>query len=270
MSMTITFDAPRLRRRAARGTDPLRTARPQTNRVAETFDRPQEFSPSFAPLLEELEIAGWSSQWRILSGHFHDWMLLDRGRVLVTVGQVAAAELADPMDTALMAQAASIAIRAHAHHCDDAGQLLTLAARTLRTISATSHEASLAVALVDAAGGTTSLAVAGECLVWRVRAAKVEVLASDQPTIGTDGNFTYDAQDFALSLRERLLLVADHARHRAPKFAGTIVSKFRHADAESHRRMTAADAAAIVREQYETDIELNPLASASVVAVRRR
>jgi hypothetical protein len=269
--MTFTIDAPRLTRPASRGTDPLRLAPARIGRVDGTaFDREQEQLPAFAPLLEELELAGWSSQWRMLSGHFHDWMLLDRGRVLVVVGQAAATDLADPMETALMAQAACVAIRAHAGHTGDAGQLLSLAARTLQTIASTPHQAAVAVALVDAVGGSTSLAVAGDCLAWRVRAAKCEPLLGDQPALGADRNFTYAAQDFALSLRERLLLVADDAHHRAPRLASSITAQFRHVDAESHRRMTAADAAAIVRHQYEDRIEQNPLASASIIAVRRR
>jgi hypothetical protein len=256
---------------AGRGSDPSRPMPSRPVRLAGQFaDRDENVLPAFAPLLEELELAGWSSQWQMRSGHFHDWMLLDRGRVLVVVGQAAATELADPMETALMAQATSIAVRAHAQHSDDAGQLLTLAARTLRSVAATPHQASVAVALVDAVGGTTSLAVAGECLAWRVRAAKCEQLLSDQPALGADSTFTYAAQDFALSLRERLLLVADHANHRASRLAATIAAHFRRLDAESHRRMTAADAAAMIRRQCEEQIQENPLASASIIAVRRR
>jgi hypothetical protein len=268
---TLTLNAPRLTRPESRRTDPLRLSRARTGASAgATLDHPQEQLPAFAPILEELELAGWSSQWRMLSGHFHDWMLLDRGRVLVMVGQAAATDLADPMETALMAQAASVAVRAHAQHSDDAGQLLTLGARTLRSIAATPHQASVAVALVDAVGGSTSLAVAGDCLAWRVRAAKCEQLVCDQPALGADSNFTYAAQDFALSLRERLMLVADHANHRDPRLAATITANFRRLDAESHRRMTAADAAAIVRRQFEVEMNHNPLASASIIAARRR
>ena len=46
--------------------------------------------PPFAPLLEELEIAGWSSHRQQLSGNFHDWMLLGSDRLLVIVGRTAA------------------------------------------------------------------------------------------------------------------------------------------------------------------------------------
>ena len=43
--------------------------------------------PAFAPLLEELEIAGWSSHRGSLSGNFHDWLLLEGRMILVAVGQ---------------------------------------------------------------------------------------------------------------------------------------------------------------------------------------
>src|ERR1700704_1768457 len=69
---------------ASRGTDPPRPASARPSRLAgHAAGREQDVLPAFAPLLEELELAGWSSQWRMLSGHFHDWMLLDRGRLLV-------------------------------------------------------------------------------------------------------------------------------------------------------------------------------------------
>jgi hypothetical protein len=190
---------------------------------------------------------------------------------MVMVGQAVATELADPMETALAAQSAATAIRAHAYHTADTGLLLALAARTLGSNPVmTNHQASVAVAIIDAVGGSASLAIAGQCLVWRVRAAKCEQAACDQPALGAETNFDYAGQDFALSLRERLLLLADHPNHRSPKFAATITANFRHLDAESHRRMTAADASEIARRQFEEHVEENPLASASIIAVRRR
>jgi Stage II sporulation protein E (SpoIIE) len=271
MSAAIAINPHRKNRLLGRGSDPPRPLQPRgLATISAAAERSFEQLPAFAPLLEELELAGWSSQWRMLSGHFHDWMLLDRGRVMVMVGQATATELADPMETALAAQSAATALRAHAYHTTDAGHLLALAARTLGTNAAMTHHASVAVALVDGVGGSASLAIAGDCLAWRVRAAKCEQVLSDQPALGVETNFDYAAQDFALSLRERLLLVADHPNHRGPRLAATIAANFRHLDAESHRRMTAADATALVRRQFEEQIEENPLASASIIAVRRR
>jgi len=239
----------------SRGSDPLRL-----NLLCQ---------PAFAPLLEETELAGWSSHREFLAGSFHDWRLLDDGRVLVSVAQVAATLPRDRLTLALAAPSAQTAIRAHALHTEDAGSLLQLAARTLGLADTDAH-VSMAVALVDGVGGSVNVAIAGDCLAWRVRAARWESLPCDQPPLGVEANFTYAAQEFALSLRERLLLVADNSAHRSPRFAASITAQFSRLDAESHRRMTAADALAIVQTRCEQELAADSQASASVIAVRRR
>jgi hypothetical protein len=225
--------------------------------------------PPFAPLLEETELAGWSSHREFLAGGFHDWRLLDDGRVLVSVAHVAATLPGDRLALALAAQAAQTAVRAHALHTEDAGMLLQLAARTLGPGNA-DKRLSLAVALVDGVGGEVNLAIAGDCLVWRVRAARQEQLPCDQPPLGVESHFAYAAQEFALSLRERLLMVADNSAQRSARFTAAITAQFARLKAESHRRMTAADALAIVQTRYEQEMAADSRASASVVAVRRR
>jgi hypothetical protein len=219
--------------------------------------------------LEETELAGWSSHREFLAGGFHDWRLLDDGRVLVSVAQVTATLPSDRLTLALAAQAAQTAIRSHALHTEDAGSLLQLVTRTLGLNESDAH-VSLAVALVDGVGGSVNVAIAGDCLVWRVRAARWEHLPCDQPPLGAEANFTYASHEFALSLRERLLLVADNSAHRSPRFAASITAQFSRLDAESHRRMTAADALAIVQTRVEQELAGDPQASASVIAVRRR
>jgi hypothetical protein len=225
--------------------------------------------PAFAPLLEELELAGWSSNRRNLSGNFHDWLMLEGREILVAVGQVVGAELIDPTEAALVAQAAWATIRAHAHYVRDAGDLLTRAARSLWPMPNAAVQASVAVALLDTAEGRGNVAMAGNCLAWRVRAAASEQLAIRQPLLGGAADFTYASQSVQLSLRERLLLVADNPLRRPPKLALSIAGSFARLDAESHRRMMAADAIAIVRRHYEQVAE-ELRSPASIVAVRRR
>jgi hypothetical protein len=219
--------------------------------------------------LEETELAGWSSHRDLLGGSFHDWRLLEDGRVLVSVAQVAAMLPTDRLALALAAQATQTAIRAHALHTEDSGTLLQLAARTLGLGDRDEH-VSLVVALVDGVGGEVNLAIAGDCLVWRVRAARWEQLPCDQPPLGAETNFTYAAHEFALSLRERLLLVADNSAHRSARFATSLAGQFSRLDAESHRRMTATDALRFVQTRCEQEMAADSQASASVVAVRRR
>jgi len=226
--------------------------------------------PTFAPLLEEVELAGWSSHRQAISGNFHDWLLLDDSRVLVTVGRAVGIELVDPIEAALVAQATWTAIRAHARHTSDAGTLLSLAAHTLWPLPAAGQQTEAAVALIDTMGGYVSVAVAGDCLAWRIRAATCEPLGGQQPPLGTDHNFPYRSYESELCLRERLVLVADNPLVRTEKLVASIESDFTHLDAETHRRMTAPEALGLVRQRLEHHSHDDPLAAASVAVIRRR
>jgi hypothetical protein len=225
--------------------------------------------PGFAPLLEELEVAGWSSHRRALSGNFHDWMLLEQRTLLVMAGHVTSSEPIDPIEAALVAQGAWAAIRSHAQHASDAGTLLSLTAKTLWPIASAGVQASVAVALVDLDGGRATVAAAGECMALKIRATGSEQIAVHQPAVGADCEFIYPSHSVQLSLRERILLVADEPARRPAKLAVKIASSFARLDAEAHRRMMAADAVGLVRELCDerTDGECP---SASIVAVRRR
>lgn len=269
-------------RDAGRRSDPLRSTRDgiraknqqptafTTTDVVSAAARQSAQLPGFAPLLEELEVAGWSSHRRALSGNFHDWMLLQGRTLLVMAGHATGAEATDPIEAALVAQGAWAAIRSHAHHATDAGMLLSLTARTLWPIANAGVKASIAIALVDLDGGHASVAAAGDCLTMRVRATGSEPIVANQPAIGTDGEYTYPSETLQLSVRERILLVADEPARRAPKLSSKITTLFSRLDAEAHRRMMAADAVDIVREFYELQAGDETWPSASIVAVRRR
>ena len=255
------------RKYAARSAGRLDDQRAAASPAAE---RQRAQLPSFAPLLEELEIAGWTSHRQILGGNFHDWMLLGGDRVMVTVGHAVGPEPLDPTVAALVAQSAWTAVRAHAAQSGDAGELLTLAAETLWPMPAAAVRAAVAVALIDTAGGRASVAMAGDCLAWRVRAATSEQIVIGQPLLGAATGFNYLGHSFRLSLRERLILAADNPHERSPKTAAAVGTSFSQLDAESHRRMTASEAAALVRQHYEPSAAAQPAVSASAAAVRRR
>ena len=191
MSTTLSLRSRSSTPTPSRGSDPSRLGR--------------ICQPPFAPLLEETEVAGWSSHRDFLAGSFHDWRLLEDGRVLVSVAQVAATLPSDRLTLALAAQSAQTAIRAHALHTEDAGTLLQLAARTLG-LGETDEHVSLAVALIDGVGGEVNLAIAGDCLAWRVRAARWEQLAQ---------------RSAAPRRRSKLCLHRSRVRPLAPRTANT-------------------------------------------------
>jgi Stage II sporulation protein E (SpoIIE) len=268
-------------REVGRPTDPLRSTRKgirsktlnstagAATEIASAAARQNAQLPGFAPLLEELEVAGWSSNRRALSGNFHDWVLLQARTLLVMAGHATGAESADPIEAALVAQGAWAAIRSHAHHATDAGTLLSLTARTLWPIANAGVKASVAIALVDLDCGHASVAAAGDCLTLKVRATGTEQIVVNQPAIGTDGEYTYPSESIQLSVRERIVLVADEPALRISKLASKITTLFSRLDAETHRRMMAADAVDIVREFYELQASDETRPSASIVAVRR-
>jgi hypothetical protein len=226
--------------------------------------------PAFAPLLDELELAGWSSHRRTLSGNFHDWMMLDGRVIMVAAGHAIGPEPTDAVEAALVAQAAWSTIRAHAGDVCEAGELLSRAASSLWRTPNEGVQAAVVVALLDTIEGNASIAMAGDCLAWRIRAATLEQLTVRQPMLGGVADFSYASQLVQLSLRERLLLVADNPAQRPAKLAATVAANFARLDAESHRRMIAADTLAIVRDQYQRHATDITAPSASIIAVRRR
>jgi hypothetical protein len=244
---------------------------PKPESAASATNRQKAQLPSFAPLLEELEVAGWSSHRRMLSGNFHDWFIVNGRTLLVMVGQAVALDnnpTHDAIEAALVAQGAWASIRSHAHHAEGAGELLSLAAGSLWSNMNTGLQAAAVVALADLEGGHASIAMAGDGLAFRVRAAGAEQIGTPQPTLGTDPNFSYVSHSLQLSLRERLVLMVDEPAKRTDKLAAKILGRFSQIDAESHRRMLAADAVSLVRESYELCPDGS--AAASIASVRRR
>ncbi len=197
-------------------------------------------------------------------------MLVQRRTLLVVAGHATADDALDPIEAALVAQGAWAAIRSHAQHATDAGTLLSLTAHSLWPITNARLKASVAVALVNLDGGHASVAAAGDCLALKIRAAASEQVAANQPALGADCEFMYASHSVQLSLRERILLVADEPARRPAKLATKIAGGFSRLDAESHRRMMAADAVALVREFYDEHVKNDNRPSASIVAVRRR
>jgi hypothetical protein len=188
----------------------------------------------------------------------------------VAAGHAIGPEPVDAMEAALVAQAAWATIRALAVNVRDAGELLSRAASSLWRTPNDGVQAAVAVALLNTVEGQASIAMAGECLVWRIRAAALEQLTVRQPLLGGVADFSYASQTVQLSLRERLLLVADSAALRPPKLAARTAARFARLDAESHRRMIAADALAVVRDEYQRNASNAAPASVSIIAVRRR
>jgi hypothetical protein len=64
--------------------------------------------------------------------------------------------------------------------------------------------------------------------------------------------------------------VADNSLERPAALALNVAANFARLDAETHRRMVAADALAVVRNQYQQSASETVAPAASIIAVRRR
>jgi hypothetical protein len=92
-----------------------------------------------------------------------------------------------------------------------------------------------------------------------------------QPALGAATEIAYHTHSFELSLRERIILAVDDPLTRPTKAATGVVADLSRLNAEAHRRMTAADALALVRETYShNSSECATIPSVSVTAIRRR
>jgi hypothetical protein len=228
--------------------------------------------PAFAPLLEDLEVAGWSSHRRTLSGNFHDWSLIEGRTLLAMAGQAVASQTVDsidPIEAALVAQGAWASIRAHAHHASDAGTLLSLVAQSLWPLTSSGMQASVAIVLIDLDGGYASVAAAGDCLALKIRAIGSDPIATRQPALGSIADFMYLGHSIQLAARERIVLIADVPARRPENVTAKIANTFSRLDTETHRRMMAADAISLVRECFDQPADGSRLAT-SIVALLRR
>jgi hypothetical protein len=209
----------------------------------------------------------------MLSANFHDWSLLDNRTLMVVACQavaVRADECVDPIEAAMVAQAAWASIRSQAHHTGDAGTLLSLVARSLWANVGGNIQAEVAIAITDLEGGHTSVAVAGDCAALHIHAAGCEQIATRQPMLGAVSEFTYLGHSVKLSLRERIVLMVDNAQRRPATLMSRVAASFAKFDAEAHRRMMAADAIAVVREERDQAMGDGERSAASIVAVQRR
>jgi hypothetical protein len=259
--------------KSIQGASETEGGRPTALTIGAASSRQGAQLPAFAPLLEELEVAGWSSHRRMLSGNFHDWMVLENRTLLVVAGQAVAMrsqEAADPIEAALVAQGAWATIRSQAHHASDAGTLLSHAARSLWTSVGEHIQVEAAVAIIDLEGGHTSVAIAGDCLALRIQAERCEQIAARQPMLGAISDFTYLGYSLSLAMRERIVLMADDSRRRPAALLTNLPGSFAKLDADAHRRMMAADAIAMVREERDQTADSGERAAASILAVRRR
>jgi hypothetical protein len=244
------------RNRSAARARVISTTVPQTTRC-----------PAYERSLEEMELAGWeTADDRGNTTSFHECLPLANGRVIVAVGHVRQSATTNTSEATSLTASIRSALVDHAAYTTDAGRLLSLVNRSAYWQSTGEPVASLAVAVIDALGGGVQLALAGDILALRIRAAERKSAGVAGTYLGIRHDAAYTTQPIELLPRERLALVAI----ASPATARTAIERqFTRLTAETHRHMTADETLARVRRGIERTAERKRNASGSAVVVRR-
>lgn len=206
--------------------------------------------------LGELELGGWSQE-QAAGAALHDWATLADGRLLLVAASVVETPGGGPAESALAGQAARVAARCHADaafhrgHRPSAGELMTHVADAVWQATPGGEGLSMALALVDREDCVGDYALAGGAVAMAVRASRTRVEATESAPVGWDRDERYASHRFELSLRERLVLSVSDPRAATPMRVDALADAYRGLSSETHRRMTADAAAALLRDRND-------------------
>ncbi|NUQ64506.1 MAG: SpoIIE family protein phosphatase [Pirellulales bacterium] len=164
--------------------------------------------PSFAPLLDGWDIAGWTEQAAEVGGDFHDWFCLPNGLFAVTIGSAGQSGAG----AAVVAANARTALRSHAQYHREADRLLRQANLTLWTGSAGDQTASLFCAMVETATGNVSYASSGRPSAILLQPHGWQSLVRPSLCLGEDPEAEFEPQAIRLRPGEALLLFTQGCR----------------------------------------------------------
>jgi phosphoserine phosphatase RsbU/P len=157
--------------------------------------------PTISPLLDNWNVAGWTSQAEGVGGAFHDWFGLPRGLLAIAVGKSAEQGIAG----AMTANAVKTAVRAHARYHRQAERILQQVNLTLWTGSAGDQQAGLFCGLIETATGRVCCSSAGPMCVVRLRKDGWESLS--QSSVGLGESPEADFEQFGHELQPDEVLV---------------------------------------------------------------
>ena len=164
----------------------------------------RERLPSVQPLIDDLEIAGWTEQADDVGGDFHDWTVLPDGRLALAVGDADGSHVA----AALGAASLQTTVKSHSTYRHTAAQLLTRVNESLVAASPGDQRASLAYALIDPENGKTTLGLAGGCATLLVGIEKQQATMTDSPALGETPELEYCEDRATLGHGEVLVLLS--------------------------------------------------------------
>ena len=160
--------------------------------------------PSIKPLLDDWDIAGWTSSATLLGRAFHEWFVPADGSLAMALG---AAE-GSLMESALTAAALHTSIRAHSSYSHDAARMVASANETFWNSSAGGQFASLFYGLIQPETGRCEWSHVGQIIGLVARPTGVETLTRHTDLLGTHLDETGQADVVTLEPDDVLVLAS--------------------------------------------------------------
>ncbi|MFT5524471.1 MAG: sigma-B regulation protein RsbU (phosphoserine phosphatase) [Pirellulaceae bacterium] len=168
------------------------------------FDR----LPDFPPLVDDWEIAGWTSQTEVVGGAAHDWAILNDGTLAATVLDAEG----ENVESALTLASLQGALKALAPNCGSAKQFLNQLNDSVWTASCGDQFANLGFVRVQPETGDVEFASAGTVELFRIHRRGYERLSTEPTPLGVQPDQIYRQKKLELKHGEMLLLVSAGAR----------------------------------------------------------
>jgi sigma-B regulation protein RsbU (phosphoserine phosphatase) len=166
--------------------------------------------PNIEPVLDEVEVQGWTQQSGVLGGDFHSWTVLPDGNLAVALGDVQA-----PMvEAGLGAANLHALVQCHGEYQQAPGQVLSRVSESLWTGSMGDHFASLMFGVVDLPKRDFRFASAGFIGAVYLQNSGVETLSDTLPPLGGDPDHFYSHLTRPLGPGDIFLAFSDGVRHR--------------------------------------------------------
>ena len=165
----------------------------------------RDLLPQSVPVGDGWDVAGWTPSTDSLGGHFHDWFNPCSGRLGISVVDA----LEQGMDAGLCAMSVRTALRAHAAHSSQAGQVLTRTNETLWSGSVGDQFAAAFYALLDGDTGKICCAGAGQIGAMVIRPSRSNGLNSTGMPLGIQPETRYRQHRLTMARYETLLVTTD-------------------------------------------------------------
>ena len=203
--------------------------------------------PRITPLVEGVDLAGWTRQTGIVGGDFYDYFPLSDGSLGIAVGDA----LSTGVDAALLAAEMHGALRALAQRRLSPAQLVSRVNSTIWTTSVGDQSAALFYAVIDPTSGRLRYASAGDLVALHFRGDDADTFAMPTAPLGTDPDTRYRQTEIRLEAGEILLIASDGVREARDE-GGRILGCSGLVDAIGQHRNASADSLVeIVRHRLQ-------------------